>query len=161
MLSSLQPKTLVIRESKILHKSPIINPLARFVTEEAVCLMFNIKLEDIYSVQCWRYIVYIHAKGLSKFVSYADFPPIVGVAPPTTRECVKWRRRWRKQNSPAYRKQAPKWWADFFAHEFWQSLSKSALYDWGKLVGLIKFAFSEDILQQLRQSYRQELVVVS
>ncbi len=79
MLTSLKPKTLIIRESKIIHKSPIINPLARFVTEKAVCLMFNIKLEDIYDLRCWRYIVYVHAKGLSKFVSYADFPPIVGV----------------------------------------------------------------------------------
>ncbi|MDJ0735254.1 MAG: hypothetical protein QNJ47_14545 [Nostocaceae cyanobacterium] len=83
------------------------------------------------------------------------------VAPPTARECVKWRRRWRKQNNPPYTNQAPKWWVDFFAHEFCQSLSKSALYNWGKLVGLIKFAFSEDILQELRNSYRQKLVVVT
>ncbi len=161
MLSSLKPKTLVIRESKIVHKSSIIHQLARFVTEEAVCLMFNIKLEDIYVVECWRYIVYVHAKGLSKFVSYADFPPIVGVKPPSQAEIVKWQRRWRKLHNPNQRKLAPVWWAKFFADEFFQALSKQMLQSWGKLVGLIKFAFHEETLQILRESYRQELLVVS
>jgi hypothetical protein len=53
MVSLLQEKTLVIRESKIVHKSPVIHNLARFVTEKAVCLMFNLSLEDIYTVECW------------------------------------------------------------------------------------------------------------
>ena len=68
MLTSLKPRKLVIRESKIAYKSSEIHPLARFVTEEAVCLKFNIKFEDIYIVECWQYIVYVHAKGVSKFV---------------------------------------------------------------------------------------------
>ena len=55
--------------------------------------MFNIQPEDIYVVECWRYIVYVHAKGVSKFVSYADFPPIVGVTPPSKVDIIKWRRR--------------------------------------------------------------------
>ncbi|MEC4815625.1 MAG: hypothetical protein SAK29_20460 [Scytonema sp. PMC 1069.18] len=153
MLSPLQPKKLVIRESKIVHKSPILHPLARFVTEEAVCLMFNIKLEDIYVVQCWRYVVYVHAKGLSKFVSYADFPPILGVQPPTPAEFLKWRKRWRKNSDPTQRQQAPKWWAKFFINEFSLALSESVLWCWGNLLYSIKFAFSETTLRELGESY--------
>jgi hypothetical protein len=160
MVSSFKPKAIAIRPSKIVHKSPIIHPTARFVTEEAVSLMFNISLEDIYTVECWRFIVYIHGKGVSKFVSYADFPPIVGVEPPTVLEMVKWRKRWRKQLDASHKKQAPQWWADFFAHEFLQALSEAILYSWGQLIALIKFAFDEETLQQLRENYRQDKVLL-
>jgi hypothetical protein len=156
MLSSLKPKTLVIRSSKIVHKSPILHSLARFVTEDAVYLMFNIKFEDIYVVECWRYIVYVHAKGVSKFVSYADFPPIVGVEPPTIADFIKWRKRWKKQNEPGKSCKAPELWVKFFLNEFWRTPSSAVLYTWGKLVALIKFAFHEERLQELRDSYRQQ-----
>ncbi|MFQ4144055.1 hypothetical protein [Chlorogloeopsis sp. ULAP02] len=161
MLSSPTLKKLVIRESKIVHKSPIIHSLARFVTEEAVALMFKIKFEDIYFVECWRYIVYVHAKGVSKFVSYADFPPIVGVKPPTSAEIAKWRRRWRKHPDAARKRQAPNWWLDFFVYEFWQALSETRLSNWSELVGLMKFAFNEETLQELQQSYCQGWLVGS
>ncbi|NDJ20461.1 hypothetical protein GS682_02125 [Nostoc sp. B(2019)] len=156
MVSSLQPKALNIRESKIVHKSLTLHQLVRFVTEEAVCLMFKISFKDIYTVECWRYVVYIHAKGVSKFVSYADFPPIVGVQPPRRSDLIKWRRRWRKQHDYAYKKQAPNWWAQFFTQEFLQATSESELYSWGELVGLITYAFAKDTLHQLRKSYCQE-----
>ncbi len=155
MLSSLHPKELTIRKSKILRKSPLLRSLARFVTEEAVRLIFKIKFEDIYVVECWRHVVYVHAKGISKFVSYADFPPILGVEPPSPAEIAMWRRRWQKQNDASQKKQAPKWWAEFFAHKFWQSLSAPILYDWGFLVRLIKFAFTESTLTELRSIFRR------
>ncbi len=154
MISSLKPNRLVIRESKIVYKSSEIHPLARFVTEEAVCLKFNIKFEDIYTVECWQHIVYVHGKGLSKFVSYADFPPIIGVEPPTASEMAKWCKRWLKQHKFENRKQAPKWWAQFFASKFQQAPCQKFLYHWGQLIKLIKFAFDEQILQNLRESYR-------
>ena len=154
MLTSLKQRKLVIRQSKISYKSSEIHPLARFVTEEAVCLKFKIKFEDIYLVECWQYIVYVHGKGLSRFVSYADFPPIIGVAPPTTSEATKRRRRWLKQHNFVYGKHAPRWWAQFFAIQFKQSICKNLLYEWGKLINSIKFAFNEEILQQLRNCYR-------
>ncbi|MBA3923724.1 MAG: hypothetical protein H0X31_19340, partial [Nostocaceae cyanobacterium] len=66
MLTSPTQQRPTIRESKIVHKALIIHPLARFVTEEAVCLMFNLSYDDIHVIQCWRYVVYIHAKGVSK-----------------------------------------------------------------------------------------------
>ncbi len=157
MLSLPTPKAIVIRESKIVHKSLTINPLARFVTEEAVCLMLNIKPENIYVVECWRYMVYVHGKGVSKFVSYADFPPILGVQPPTSAETAKWRRRWRKNFNPEYRKQGPKWWAKFFAGEALQAPSEPTLKSLSNLVESIKFAFNEESLQTLRKN----LLIVS
>jgi hypothetical protein len=156
MVSSLQPKAIAIRESKIVHKSPILHSLARFVTEEAICLMFRIGFEDIYTVECWQHVVYVHAKGISRFVSYADFPPVVGVEPPSTIDFIKWRKRWRKQLDPNQKQQAPEWWAEYFECEFWQAPSEPVLYSWGKLLGTIKFAFSEDTLQELRESYRKQ-----
>lgn len=156
MVSSLKAKKLIIRTSKIVHKSLTPHRLARFVTEEAVCLMFKINFEDIYTVECWRYVVYVHAQGVSKFVSYADFPPIVGVQPPTESDFIKWRKRWRKQHDSNYKKQAPKWWAEFFAQEFWQANSEYVLHSWGKLIELISFAFREDTLQELQNRYQQE-----
>ncbi|QLE54370.1 hypothetical protein [Nostoc sp. TCL26-01] len=146
MVSSLQGKALAIRASKIIHKSFTPHPLARFVTEEAICLMFRIAFDDIYTVECWRYVVYVHAKGVSSFVSYADFPPIVGVQAPTTRDFIKWRKRWRKNHDGVYRQQAPSWWAEFFVNEFWQASSEEELHNWSQLVSLIKFAFPEDTL---------------
>ncbi len=154
MVSFTQSKEIVILESKLTHKSPVLHRLARFVTEEAVCLMFNIKLEDIYAVECWRYIVYVHAKGVSKFVSYADFPPIVGVAPPNKIDIIKWRQRWRRQHEASARKQAPMWWAEFLQKELWQNFSPPMLNNWDELLNSIEFAFNEATLKQLRACYQ-------
>lgn len=156
MLTSPTQQRPIIRESKILHKSLIVHPLARFVTEEAVSLMFNLSYDDIHVIQCWRYVVYIHAKGVSKIVSYADFPPILAVEPPQLSEFIKWRKRWRKHQDITQRKQAPQWWSQFFADEFSQASSELTLYAWGKLVGSIKFALSEERLQELREFYLQQ-----
>jgi hypothetical protein len=160
MLSSLKPKALVIRESKIVYKSPIVHPLARFVTEEAICLIFQISVEDIYTVECWRYMVYVHGKGLSKFVSYADFPPIVGVKLPIQSDFIKWRRRWRKQHEPHRHRQAPQWWAEFFVDEFSQAHSEARLHSWLELIELIQFAFNPEKLAELRNSYHQEQLLL-
>lgn len=154
MLSLAKSKEITILESKLTHKSPVLHRLARFVTEEAVCLMFNIQLEDIYVVECWRYIVYVHAKGISKFVSYADFPPIVGVAPPNKIDIIKWRRRWRRQQEPSARKQAPIWWAEFLQQELCHTSSPPMLNNWDELLNSIEFAFNETTLKQLRSSYQ-------
>lgn len=153
MLSSIPSKTLYIRTSKIIHKSSTPHQLTRFVTEEAVCLMFGLGFEDICVVECWRYVVYVHAKGVSKFVSYADFPPIEGVKPPSKSDFIKWRKRWRKHNDSEQRKQAPQWWAEFFTSQFCEASSESMLYNWSQLVELIQFAFPEDTLEELRKSY--------
>ncbi|HAZ45331.1 MAG TPA: hypothetical protein DCZ55_12935, partial [Cyanobacteria bacterium UBA11371] len=56
-----------------------VHRLARFVTKATAALLFNLKPEQIKRVECWRYVVYVNGEGVSQFVSYADFPPIVGV----------------------------------------------------------------------------------
>ncbi|MGL4499588.1 MAG: hypothetical protein ACRC78_19345 [Planktothrix sp.] len=62
MIATLTANAPVITESKIIHKSSILHPLARFVTEQTVALMFNLQLEQIYQIQCWRYVVYVHGQ---------------------------------------------------------------------------------------------------
>jgi hypothetical protein len=99
MIATITQNAPVITESKIIHKSAIVHPLARFVTEQTVALMFNIQIEQIYQIQCWRYVVYVHGHGISKFVSYADFPAILEVEPPKAEDFVRWRKRWYKCHS--------------------------------------------------------------
>jgi hypothetical protein len=104
--------------------------------------------------------VYVHGKGISKFVSYADFPPTVEVAPPSDKDFAFWRRRWKKRQQ-LQKKQAPPFWVQFFAQQFHQSPSVTVLSNWGELLGIIKFAFGEAILQELREKYRQEKALLS
>lgn len=73
MVSTLQ------RNSNPLHR------LARFVSKQAAAMMFNRAAEEIYAVERWAHIVYVRGKGVSRFVSYADFPPSLEVAPPSDR----------------------------------------------------------------------------
>ncbi len=150
MVSTLQ------RNSNPLHR------LARFVSKQAAAIMFDLALEEIYSVERWAHIVYVRGRGVSRFVSYADFPPRLGVAPPTDKDFGLWRRRWRQRQRQQQKNQVPPFWVQFFAARFHQSPSIEVLHNWGKLIGLIKFAFGEDTLQRLRQSYRQkQLAVIS
>lgn len=153
MIAILTVNAPVITESKIIHKSAILHPLARFVTEQTVTLMFNLKLEQIYQIQCWRYVVYVHAEGISKFVSYADFPAILDVEPPKSQDLVRWRKRWYKQSRS---KQAPEFWTAFYSYQFDHAVSYQQLRLWGQLVGLVKEAIASPALEQLRQTYQQE-----
>ncbi|NES99268.1 MAG: hypothetical protein F6K61_01590 [Sphaerospermopsis sp. SIO1G1] len=156
MLSSSYQKTTPIRASKIVHKSYILHPQARFVNEEVVCLIFGINFEDIYTVECWCYIVYVHGKGVSRFVSYADFPPIIGVGLPTARDRLKWRKRWSKSYDYRQKQYAPDWWAEFLHIQFSQATSEYDLQRWWHLLSLINFAFTNSILQQLQHSYQSK-----
>ena len=142
------------RNSNPLHR------LARFVTEKAAAMMFNLKAEEIYQVERWTNIVYVHGKGISKFVSYADFPPTVEVAPPSDKDFAFWRRRWKKRQQ-RQKKQAPPFWVQFFAQQFHQSPTETILFNWGKLIGTIKFAFGEGVLQELREKYCYEKALLS
>lgn len=142
------------RNSNPLHQ------LARFVTKQAAAIMFNLAVEEIYKVERWAHVVYVYGKGVSRFVSYADFPPILGVAPPTAKDFAFWRRRWKHRQQQAQKNQAPPFWQDFFAYQFQQSPAVE-LHNWGELIRLIKFAFEEATLQQLRTSYRQQQLAIS
>lgn len=139
-------RSLVIYASKIIHKSPRLHALARFVTEETVALLFKIKPEQIKRIECWQYVVYVHGVGVSSFVSYADFPPILAVDAPKNIDFVRWRKRWKS-------KLAPLFWTEFYTHHFNYSRSMPELFEWGQLVGLIKSVLSEKVLTQLRQVF--------
>jgi len=150
MISENQSSSSAIGESKIIHKSTsVVNPRSRFVTEETVALLFNISPEQIYRIECCHYMVYVHAQGISRFVSYADFPPIVEVNPPTSEDFTGWYKRWNT-------KQAPQFWTQFYTYNFKNAVSVDSLLEWGKLVGTIKSVIALSALQQLRDVYAQE-----
>ncbi len=142
------------------QESEPVNPLARFVTPQAIALLLNIKVEQIKDIRLWRYVILVVAQGKTRFVSYADFPPRIGVAPPTDKDFALWRRRWKQRQRQQQKRQAPSFWIEFFAHQFDQSPSVEILHNWGRLIGEIKFAFREDMLQKLREGYRQKQLAV-
>ena len=153
MITTSGLKSTTLSCSKINYKSAILHPLARFVAEDAVALMFNITPDQIYRIDCYRYVVYVHAKGISRFVSYADFPPILGSASPNTQDFLRWHKRWRDRQHSQF---APKFWQQFYSHQFKQAHSVEHLRDWGLLVGKVKSEFTEFALQQLREIYTHE-----
>jgi hypothetical protein len=125
-----------------------INPLARFVTKEAVAKVLKVKPEQIRDIRCWAYVIHVVGVGISRFVSYADMPPILGVEPPTLQDCIRWRKRWRSSQH-----QAPIFWVDFYDGKFRQSRSMEELYNWGNLVGKIKQGLSGLQVELLRNIY--------
>lgn len=153
MIATLTANAPVITESKIIHKSPILHPLARFVTEQTVALMFNLQLEQIYQIQCWRYVVYVHGQGISQFVSYADFPAILEVEAPKTEDFVRWKKRWYRSTRS---QKAPEFWTKFFSFQFDHARSYQQLRQWGQLVGLVKTAIAPSAIEILRQTYQQQ-----
>jgi hypothetical protein len=133
-----------------------IHPLARFVTVEAIALHLNLKPQEIYRIDCWRHVIHVVGKGISRFVSYADMPPILGVEPPTTGDINCWRKRWKKNKY-----QAPKFWEEFFKIKFKLALSLPEIYKWGELIATIKFALSESTVQSLRSAYTVEKYLIN
>jgi hypothetical protein len=149
MVTTTRVKAPSIRASKISYKSPTIHPLGRFVTEEAVAMMFSIQLEQIQRVDCYRYMVYVYADHISKFVSYADFPPPPVVGANFSQVFWRWRRRWRKRWN---RKHAPEWWQNFYIDQIQQSFSDRDLLEWWKVLILIESALSDEAWQQITQT---------
>ncbi|WP_373534715.1 hypothetical protein [Microcoleus sp.] len=149
MISENQSKSRTIAESKIIHKSPILHPLARFVTEETVALLFDIAVDEIYRIECCRYMVYVHGKSISRFVSYADFPPIIEVKPIALQDFGRWYKRWKSKLAPAF-------WTKFYTHKFKKAVSVDRLLEWGLLLANVKSVISGAALQQLRDVYAQE-----
>lgn len=139
MISSEQP------ESRPIHH------LARFVTREAIALLLNRKPQEIYRIDCWRHVIHVVGKGVSTFVSYADLPPILGVEPPSPKDFISWRKRWKNNKN-----KAPTFWTQFYAQKFKTVPSLREMYNWGELVGVIKCALSESALEWLRSVYIQE-----
>ncbi|OKH34090.1 hypothetical protein NIES2119_21560 [[Phormidium ambiguum] IAM M-71] len=141
--------SLKISESKIVHKSPTLHPLARFVTEEAAAILFNISLEEIYKITCLRYVVHVHGKGISRFVSYADFPPILAVNLPTPLDFYFWHKRWKK-------KPAQEFWQKFYIYQFEKALSAAELLEWNNLVTKVKSLFTNRGLETIKDAFSKQ-----
>jgi hypothetical protein len=149
MFLTAKVKAPAIRASKISHKSPILHPMARFVTEEAVAVMFGISIDQIERIDCYRYMVYVHAANISRFVSYADFPPPQTVDSLDSYTFYCWRKRWRRRWNSRF---APLWWERYYIDQMQQSFSDSDLINWRKVIILIKSALSESAWQQITQT---------
>jgi hypothetical protein len=131
------------------HKeAKYINLLARFVTIEAIALLLKVDIAQIKYIRCWARVVLVVGVKLSRFVSYADLPPIVAVEAPNTADIIRWRSRWNKNT-----RQAPQFWLEFYKQKFEQSVSVCQLHNWGRIVGLIKFGLSLVTVQKLRHFY--------
>ncbi|MUG95847.1 hypothetical protein F7734_27215 [Scytonema sp. UIC 10036] len=132
-------------------ESKSIHPLARFVTPEAISLLLKIQTEQIKEIRLWPNVILVVARGLTRFVSYADLPPIVEAEPPKKQDFILWRKRWRKNET----KQAPEFWQEFYKRKFQQASSVSELYKWGVVVRAIKSAICQTALSFLRNQYLQ------
>ncbi|MUL35358.1 hypothetical protein [Gloeocapsopsis dulcis] len=140
MITTSQAKS---TESKTFHR------LARFVKKEAIALLLNREPEEIYRVDWWRHVIHVVGKRISRFVSYADLLPVLGVEPPTHADICRWRKRCAVQKQ----KHAPKFWVDFYVQKFMQVVCCNDLVSWGQLIGTIKQVFSMEALQTLRSAY--------
>ncbi|AFZ29066.1 hypothetical protein Glo7428_0465 [Gloeocapsa sp. PCC 7428] len=140
---------MIARQPAKSTEAKTFHPLARFVTKEAIALLLNRKPDEIYRIDCWRHVIHVVGKGISRFVSYADLPPVLGVEPPThADEC-----RWRKRCAVQKQKHVPKFWVDFYVQKFMQVADINNLVAWGELIGKIKQIFSLEALQTLRNAY--------
>jgi len=126
------------------------HPLARFVTKEAIALCLNLQLEQIYKIDCWRYVIHVVGKGVSTFVSYADLPPILGVEPPTNKDFWRWRKRFAKHN-----KQAPQFWQEFYQQKLQQAASQTEIDNWEQIIATIEHILPPDVLAALRTVFEE------
>lgn len=156
MLTTSGENLATITESKIWHDSPVVHRLARFVTEEAVALMFNIAVEKIIRIRLMRYVVHVHAKGVSRFVSYADFPAIVGVDVPEIKDLALWKKRWYKSEKSFY---APAFWSKFYTFQFRNCSCAGSLQEWQNLVRGIYKVFSATAKAQLEKAGREAFFI--
>lgn len=149
MFLTAKVKAPAISASKINHKSPILHPMAGFVTEEAVALMFGISIDQIERIDCYCYMVYVHAANISRFVSYADFPPLQTVDTVDSYTFYRWRKRWRKCRNSRF---APDWWQQYYIDRMQQSFSDRDLIKWRKVIILIRSALSDNAWRHITQT---------
>ncbi|MGF1489374.1 MAG: hypothetical protein ACFBSE_19975 [Prochloraceae cyanobacterium] len=138
------------KRAKISHKFRTAPPLLRFVNTETVAFLFNIRVEQIYRIECWQHVVYVHGEGVSRFVSYADFPPVIETQKPDEKEFSRWQKRWHKQSKT---KIASEFWVKFYTQKFIEAKSQYELRQWGELIAVVKFLFEEVNIERLRENY--------
>ncbi|MBD2040667.1 hypothetical protein [Microcoleus sp. FACHB-672] len=134
-----------------LQEATVAHALYRFVSAEAIALLLNIKPEKILKIRCWAHVILVVGKGFSRFVSYADLPPIVGVKPPTPQDYLRWRKRWQKNNY-----QAPAFWGEFYTQKLRQTRRFSQLHAWLRLIEAIKSLLPASAVRELQSIYTQQ-----
>jgi hypothetical protein len=112
----------------------VTNPQSRFVTKTAVAMHLKRSVDEIYKVNCWRYVVHVVGKKTSTFVSYADLPPIIGVDLPNHRDVRAWRKRWKR-----YDHTAPLFWQSFYAEKLRQVTTMEELQAWEEVLSYVEF----------------------
>lgn len=139
--------------------SNYVNPLFRFVTPEAVALLLKIPIAQIKKIRCWPHVILVVSEHLVRFVSYADLPPILAAEPPTNKDTLTWRKRWRKLKT--YK--APNFWQEFYTQKYKQAENKGTLLAWQGIVNQIKFALSNKSIQALDSVFKEseDLMAVS
>jgi hypothetical protein len=118
--------------------SVVTNPQSRFATKSAIAMHLKRSTDEIYKVNCWRYVVHVVGKKMSTFVSYADLPPIVGVTLPNHRDVRAWRKRWKKCDHIA-----PLFWHNFYAEKLRQVTTMEELQAWEEVLSYISFGLPE------------------
>jgi hypothetical protein len=116
----------------------VTNPQSRFATKAAVAMHLKRSTDEIYKISCWRYVVHVVGKKTSTFVSYADLPPIIGVALPNHRDVRAWRKRWKK-----YDQIAPLFWHNFYMDKLRQVTTMQELQAWEEVLSYINFGLPE------------------
>ncbi|MGF1486617.1 MAG: hypothetical protein ACFBSE_05835 [Prochloraceae cyanobacterium] len=142
------------QRSKIKYNFRRPHQLLRFVTEETVAFLFKITVEQIYRIECWQHVVYVHAKGVSRFVSYADFPPVITAEKPDPKDFIYWRKRWVKKFK---RIVAPEFWVSFYTNKFVEVESQEELKKWGILIAILKFVFKKTNIKELQANYNTKI----
>jgi hypothetical protein len=64
----------MITQAEPNHKTS--NPLARFVTKEAVAKVLNVAPEKIREIRLWPYVIHVVGEGISRFLT---LPPLKGM----------------------------------------------------------------------------------
>ncbi|NEQ40179.1 MAG: hypothetical protein F6K40_29630 [Okeania sp. SIO3I5] len=130
------------------NKYTSTNPLGRFVTRDALSFHLGIKSDNIYKISCWKYVIHVVGKGKSRFVSYADMPPVLGVEPPRKGDFAKWRKRIKTRKQ----KYVPKFWAQFYVKQIEDSNSVETLLNWKSLVSQCKSLISLEGVKKIDQA---------
>jgi hypothetical protein len=113
------------------------HPLTRYVSGESIALLLDRPLSEIKRIDCWRHVIHVVAPGLSTFVSYADLPPLLGVAAPIAADVRIWRRRWRRQEYLA-----PQFWREFYGQKLSAARDLGEMSAWDELIAYISFGLT-------------------
>ncbi len=139
-------------KKSIENKSTATHPLKRFVTRDALAFHLGIKSDNIYKISCWQYVIHVVGKSKSRFVSYADMPPILGVEEPRKADFAKWRKRIKTRKQ----KYVPKFWAQFYVKKIEDSNSIQTLLKWENLVKQCRSLISLEGIKKIDNALAQE-----